>query len=59
MMSSREGDWAKIPVIALSNPDADQLRRLHALGKTLTVSLNSGAKWKKGEVTSGNVVLDL
>ena len=58
MMSSKEGDWASIPVIALSNPDADQLRRLHSLGKTIEVNLSSGAKWK-GEVTSGNVVMDL
>jgi len=58
MMSAKEGNWASIPVIALSNPDADQLRRLHNLGKSLVVNLKSGAKWK-GEVTSGNVILDL
>lgn len=58
MMSSKDGDWASIPVIALSNPDADQLRRLHNLGSSLEVNLNSGAKWK-GEVSSGNVVMDL
>lgn len=58
MMSSKEGDWASIPVIAVSNPDADQMRRLHNLGKPLEVNLKSGAKWK-GEVSSGNVVLDL
>jgi len=58
MMSAKEGNWASIPVIALSNPDADQLRRLNALGKSLEVNLKSGAKWK-GEVTSGNVILDL
>ena len=58
MMSSKEGDWASIPVIALSNPDADHIRRLHNLGKALEVNLKSGAKWK-GDVISGNVVLDL
>jgi len=58
MMSSKKGSWAKIPVIALSNPDADQMRRLHNLGEELYVNLRSGAKWK-GDVTSGNVILDL
>lgn len=58
MMSSKEGDWANIPVIALSNPDADQMRRLYNLGEKLEVTLKSGATWK-GDVTSGNVILDL
>ncbi len=58
MMSSKEGEWAKIPVIAISNPDADQMRRLHKLGKDVSVSLSSGSKWK-GEERSGNVVMDL
>ena len=58
MMSAKEGSWASIPVIALSNPDADQIRRLHNLGETLEVNLKSGAKWK-GEVQSGNVIMDL
>lgn len=58
-MMSKDGDkWANIPVIAISNPDADHLRRLHNLGKPLSISLHSGSKWK-GEVSSGNVVLDL
>ena len=59
MMSSKEGSWASIPVIAVSNPDADQLRRLNALGKPLEVSLKSGARWNKTDVKSGNVILDL
>ncbi len=50
--------WASIPVIAISNPDADHLRRLHALDKPLSLSINSKSKWK-GNVSSGNVVLDL
>jgi Iap family predicted aminopeptidase len=58
MMSSDDGEWASIPVIALSSPDADQMRRLHNLGEKLKVTLKSAAKWK-GEVKSGNVILDL
>jgi len=58
MMSSKDGTWASIPVIAISNPDADQLRRLHNLGEELTLNVSSGAAWK-GDVTSGNVVLDI
>lgn len=58
-MMSKDGDkWASIPVIAISNPDADHLRRLHNLDKPLSMSLHSESKWK-GEVNSGNVVLDL
>jgi Zn-dependent M28 family amino/carboxypeptidase len=34
------------------------LRRLHNLNKPLSISLHSGSDWQ-GEVTSGNVVLDL
>jgi len=57
--SGEEGNkWADIPVVAISNPDADHLRRLHNLGKPLSLSLHSESKWK-GEVSSGNVVLDL
>lgn len=58
MMSADGDSWADIPVIAISNPDADHLRRLHNLDKPLTLSLHSESKWK-GEVTSGNVILDL
>ena len=59
MMSKKEGDlWAKIPVIAVSNPDADHIRRLHNLEKQITISLQSGSQWK-GERESGNVILDL
>ena len=58
-MMSKDGDkWADIPVIAISNPDADHLRRLHGLSKPISLSLHSESKWK-GEVKSGNVVLDL
>jgi hypothetical protein len=58
MMSSDDNAWADIPVIAISNPDADHLRRLHNLDERLSVSLHSESKWK-GEVSSGNVILDL
>ncbi len=58
-MMSKDGDkWASIPVIAISNPDADNLRRLHKLGKPMSMKLNSSSKWK-GNVNSGNVILDL
>jgi hypothetical protein len=58
MMSAMDGEWADIPVIAVSNPDADHLRRLHRNGETIGLTVNSTAGWH-GEVTSGNVVLDL
>lgn len=51
-------EWSQIPVVAISNPDADHLRRLHLLGKDLEISVNSGAAWH-GNVKSGNVVFDL
>ncbi|MFA3789785.1 M20/M25/M40 family metallo-hydrolase [Aliiglaciecola sp. SL4] len=58
-MMSKDGDkWASIPVIAISNPDADHLRRLHNLDKPLSMSVHSNSDWK-GEVSSGNVVFDL
>ena len=58
MMSAKEDKWSSIPVVAVSNPDADHIRRLHFLGKPLEIELSSGAQWK-GNVTSGNVILDL
>lgn len=58
MMSALEDKWASIPVVAVSNPDADHLRRLHKLGEPMKVSIASSAQWK-GDVSSGNVVLDL
>lgn len=45
-------------MIAVSNPDADHLRRLHREGQTISLAVGSSAGWH-GEVTSGNVVLDL
>ena len=64
MMSAQAGateedqTWAQIPVMAISNPDADQLRRLHRQGEHLSLSLQSEAGFR-GEATSGNVILDL
>nr|WP_138511400.1 M20/M25/M40 family metallo-hydrolase [Maricaulis alexandrii] len=58
MMSAMNGRWAEIPVIAVSNPDADHLRRLHNSGTPIALSIDSTAGWH-GEVTSGNVVLEL
>ncbi len=58
MISSMDGDWASIPVIAISNPDADHLRRLHNNGSPLAMHLRATPGWH-GEVTSGNVVLDI
>jgi len=58
MMSKDADKWASIPVIAISIPDADHLRRLNNLGKPLSISLHSTSKWK-GDVRSGNVILDL
>ncbi len=55
---AKKDRWADIPVIAISNPDADHLRRLHNLDKLLAMSINSRSKWK-GSVVSGNVVMDL
>ncbi|WP_339741038.1 M20/M25/M40 family metallo-hydrolase [uncultured Maricaulis sp.] len=58
MISSMDGEWASIPVIAISNPDADHLRRLHHTGAPLAMSIRATASWQ-GEVTSGNVVMDI
>jgi len=56
--SDSERQWASIPVMAVSNPDADHLRRLHNRGEPLRLRLASGAGFR-GDVESGNVILDL
>jgi hypothetical protein len=56
--SRQQKTWASIPVMAISNPDADQLRRLHQRGETLKLSLMSEAGFR-GEARSGNVILEL
>ena len=54
-MMSKNGDkWAEIPVIAISNPDADNLRRLYRTDKPLALSLHSESKWN-GEVKEGQL----
>ncbi len=58
MMSHKEGTWPKIPVIAISNPDADHLRRLQQRNQVIELTISSGGGWQ-GEVQSGNVVMDL
>lgn len=58
MSSDSNGEWAEIPVIAVSNPDADHIRRLHELGEDINFTIRSTAGWR-GEVVSGNVVLDI
>ena len=58
MSKAANGSWASIPVIAISNPDADQLRRLHKLDKPLSASVISNSKWKD-KVESGNVILEI
>ncbi|GAB5414839.1 MAG: M28 family metallopeptidase [Congregibacter sp.] len=54
----QEKVWSTIPVMAISNPDADQLRRLHRKNETLKLTLQSEAGFK-GDVSSGNVILEL
>lgn len=58
MMTSQENEWSDIPVIAVSNPDADHLRRLNAMGNSIRLDIHSTAGWQ-GESESGNVILDL
>ena len=58
MMSSQDNEWSEIPVIAVSNPDADHLRRLYEGGNSIRLDVYSSAGWQ-GESTSGNVILDL
>lgn len=58
MMTPDGTEWADMPVIAVSNPDADHLRRLNAAGNSIRLDLHSSAGWR-GESRSGNVVLDL
>jgi carboxypeptidase Q len=47
-----------IPAFAVSNPDADQIERLAALGETVRVRLVSGASYRS-DAHSQNVVADV
>jgi hypothetical protein len=58
MMSFPDGRQARIPALAVSAPDADQIQRIHAAGETVRVRLNTGAGWR-GEVDSGNVIAEV
>ncbi|KAA9134086.1 M20/M25/M40 family metallo-hydrolase [Marinihelvus fidelis] len=58
MMSRPEGRKAKIPALAVSAPDADQIERIHESGETLRVRLKTSAGWR-GEATSGNVIAEI
>ncbi|MEE4202255.1 MAG: M20/M25/M40 family metallo-hydrolase, partial [Halieaceae bacterium] len=57
--SMRYADGIKqVPAAALSNPDADQIERMLARGKPLTVSLEMTPK-ALGKVKSANVIADI
>jgi hypothetical protein len=58
MMNFPEGRQARIPALAVSAPDADQLQRIHASGEAVRVRLRTRAGWR-GEVTSGNVIAEV
>ncbi|MEO0423222.1 MAG: M20/M25/M40 family metallo-hydrolase, partial [Pseudomonadota bacterium] len=50
-----EGRKPKIPVLAVSAPDADQLERIHGEGADIAVRIKTPAGWR-GEGVSGNVI---
>lgn len=51
-------DVPRVPAAALSNPDADQIERMLARGKPLTVSLELTPR-ALGKVKSANVIADI
>jgi len=51
-------DIDPIPAAAVSNPDADQIERIHARGETITVQLTLTPR-VVGETQSGNVIVDI
>lgn len=53
-----EPDVKKIPIGAISNPDADQLDRIFASGKDVVINLHLGTK-DLGPLTSGNVMAEI
>jgi len=55
MMSMPEGRRPKIPAMALSNPDADQVARIAESGQTVRVRMQTYAGFR-GEGVSGNVI---
>ncbi len=48
----------RIPAVAVSAPDADQIERIHAAGETVRVRIETHAGWR-GEVSSGNVIAEI
>ena len=54
MMRYAEG-MKKIPIAALSAPDADQLERTLSRGETVSIKMTLTPSWK-GETESGNVI---
>jgi len=48
-------DVKKIPIAALSAPDADQLERTLARGSAVTIKMNMTPAWR-GQAQSGNVI---
>jgi len=49
---------SRIPAIALSAPDADQVARIHEMGDTMTLAMSSEAGWR-GTTQSGNVIAEI
>ena len=58
MMSRPDGRTAKIPALAVSAPDADQIERIHEEGKTVRIRLETSAGWR-GKAESGNVIAEV
>lgn len=54
-----EDDITKVPIAALSAPDADQLARLLKRNKNVRVRLNIQVDNNKGDVDSGNVIAEI
>jgi acetylornithine deacetylase/succinyl-diaminopimelate desuccinylase-like protein len=53
-----DADQLKIPAAALSNPDADQIERIHARGESMRLRLNLQPSFV-GETQSGNVIAEI
>lgn len=58
MMSFPEGRQARIPALAVSAPDADQIERIHQQGRTVRVHVETSADWREA-ATSGNVIAEI
>tara|TARA_R110002072_G_scaffold151470_6_gene300820 strand:+ start:2465 stop:3958 length:1494 start_codon:yes stop_codon:yes gene_type:complete len=49
---------SQIPAIAVSGPDADQIERIHNMGETMRLRVQSDAGWR-GVAESGNVIAEI